>query len=124
MAFDKDKFISQATAGGMAESQAAFLADQMDLRAVGPEDLLALEERLRTEFTNSIHVMDSKIEDRATLARVQIDDLARDFARMEARVEGTLKGALGGLRRAHYASSAFNTLTTLSAIIILFWWLR
>ena len=42
MAFDKDKFISQATAGGMAESQAAFLADQMDLRAVGPEDLHAL----------------------------------------------------------------------------------
>ena len=124
MAFDKDKFISQATAGGMAESQAAFLADQMDLRAVGPEDLHALEERLRAEFTNSIHVMDSKIEDRATLARVQIDDLARDFARMEARVEGTLKTALGGLRRAHYASSAFNTLTTLSAIIILLWWLR
>ena len=124
MALDKDKFISQATAGGMAESQAAFLADQMDLRAVGPEDLHALEERLRAEFTNSIHVMDSKIEDRATLARVQIDDLARDFARMEARVEGTLKTALGCLRRAHYASSAFNTLTTLSAIIILLWWLR
>lgn len=124
MVFDKDKFISQATAGGMAESQAAFLADQMDLRAVAPEDLHALEERLRTEFTNSIHVMDGKVEERATLARVQIDDLARDFVRMEARVEGTLKSALGGLRRAHYAGSAFNTLTTLSAIIILFWWLR
>jgi len=124
MPFDKDKFISQATAGGMAESQAAFLADQMDLRAVGPEDLRALEERLRTEFTNYIHLMDSKIEDRATLARVQIDDLGHDFARMEARVEGTLKTALGRLRRAHYASSAFNTLTTLSAIIILLWWLR
>ena len=124
MAFDKDKFISQATAGGMAESQAAFLADQMDLRAVDPEDLHALEDRLRTEFSKSIHVMESKIEDRATLARVQIDDLGHDFARMEARVEGTLKTALGRLRRAHYASSAFNTLTTLSAIIILLWWLR
>ena len=96
----------------------------MDLRAVGPEDLHALEERLRAEFTNSIHVMDSKIEDRATLARVQIDDLARDFVRMEARVEGTVKSSFTSLRRAHYASSAFNTLTTLSAIIILFWWLR
>ena len=124
MAFDKDKFISQATAGGMAESQAVFLADQIHLRDIGPEDLDALEDRLRTEFTNAIHVMDGKIEDRATLARVQIDDLARDFFRIEARVEGTLKSALGGLRRAHYASSAFNTLTTLSAIIILFWWLR
>ena len=115
MAFSKDKFISQATAQGMAESQAEFLADQMDLRA--------LEERLRTEFTNSIHGLDSKIEDRATLARVQIDDLGRDFARMETRVEGTLKSALGGLRRAHYASSAFNTLTTLSAVTFLLWWL-
>lgn len=123
MAFSKDKFISQATAQGMAESQAEFLADQMDLRAVGPEDLRALEERLRTEFTNSIHGLDSKIEDRATLARVQIDDLGRDFARMETRVEGTLKSALGGLRRAHYASSAFNTLTTLSAVTFLLWWL-
>ena len=123
MAFDKDKFISQATAGGMAESQAAFLADQMDLRAVDPEDLHALEDRLRTEFSKSIHVMESKIEDRATLARVQIDDLGHDFARMEARVEGTLKTALGRLRRAHYASSAFNTLTTLSAVTVLLWWL-
>ena len=124
MAFDKDKFISQATAGGMAESQAAFLADQMDLRAVAPEDLHALEDRLRTEFSKSIHVMESKIEDRATLARVQIDDLGHDFARMEARVEGTPKGALSGLRRAHYASSAFNTLTTLSAVTVLLWCLR
>ena len=123
MAFDKDKFISQATAGGMAESQAIFLADQMDMRVVSPDDLLALESRLRTEFTNSIHVMEGKIEDRATLARVQIDDLGHDFARMEARVEGTLKSALRAFRRAHYASSALNTLTTLSAIIILLWWL-
>ena len=124
MPFDKNEFITQATAGGMAESQAEFLANQMDLRAVDPEDLHALEDRLRTEFSKSIHVMESKIEDRATLARVQIDDLGHDFARMEARVEGTLKTALGRLRRAHYASSAFNTLTTLSAIIILLWWLR
>lgn len=122
MPFDRDKFISQATAGGMAETQAEFLADQMDLRVVGPEDLRALEERLRTEFTSSIHAMDGKIEERATLARVQIDDLTRDFARMEARVEGTLKNALGALRRTHYASSAFNTLTTLSVVTLLLWW--
>ena len=124
MPFDKNEFITQATAGGMAESQAEFLANQMDLRAVDPEDLHALEDRLRAEFSKSIHVMESKIEDRATLARVQIDDLGHDFARMEARVEGTLKGALSGLRRAHYASSAFNTLTTLSAVTVLLWWLR
>lgn len=123
MAFDKDKFINQATAGGMAEAQAEFLADQMDLRGVDPEDLRALEERLRTEFTNSIHALESNVEERATLARVQIDDLARDFARMEARVEGTLKGVLSGLRRAHYTSTALNTLTTLSAITVLLWWL-
>lgn len=123
MAFDKDKFISQATAGGMAESQAEFLADQMELRAVGPEDLRALEDRLRNEFTNSIHVLESDVIERATLARVQIDDLARDFIRMEARVEGQLKTSLSALRRALYASSAFNTLTTLSAVTFLLLWL-
>ena len=123
MPFDKDKFISQATAEGMAEAQAEFLADQMDIRGVGPEDLRALEERLRTEFTSAIHAMDGKIEEGATLARVQIDDLARDFTRMEARAEGTLKGALSGLRRAHYTSSALNTLTTLSVATLLLWWL-
>lgn len=124
MPFDKDEFITQATAGGMAESQAEFLANQMDLCAVDSEDLHALEDRLRTEFSKSIHVMESKIEDRATLARVQIDDLGHDFARMEARVEGSIRSGFGSLRRAHYTSSAFNTLTTLSAVTVLLWWLR
>ena len=124
MPFDKDKFISQATAGGMAESQAAFLADQMDLTSAGPADLTALEDRLRGEFSQSMHNLQGDMEERAMLARVQIDDLGRDFGRMEARVEGTVKSSFTSLRRAHYASSAFNTLTTLSAIIILFWWLR
>lgn len=124
MAFNKDKFISQATAQGMAESQAEFLADQMSLQDDRQSTLDNLEHKLRTELTGKINDLRGDMEARAMVTRTQMDDLTRDFARMEARVEGTLKSALGGLRRAHYASSAFNTLTTLSAVIILFWWLR
>jgi hypothetical protein len=123
MPFDKDKFINQATAGGMAESQASFLADQMDLSSSGPADLTALEDRLRGEFDGSIHDVKKDMDERAMLARVQFDDLARDFARMEARVEGTVKSSFTSLRRAHYTSSAFNTLTTFSAVTVLLWWL-
>ena len=36
MPFDKDKFISQARAGGMEEGQAEFLAEQIIVKAVGP----------------------------------------------------------------------------------------
>lgn len=123
MTFDKDKFITRAIASGMAESQALFLAEQTNLEAVGPDDLKALEGRLRGEFTASINAMQGDIDESAMLARVQFDDLARDFARMEARVEGTVKSSFTSLRRAHYTSSAFNTLATFSAVTVLLWWL-
>ena len=108
----------------MAESQAELLFNHMDLRAVGPEDLQALETRLRAEFSKSIYALEGNVDERATLARVQLDDLGRDFARMEARVEGSMRSGFGSLRRAHYTSSAFNTLTTLSTVTVLLWWLR
>lgn len=123
MPFDKDKFINQAKAEGMAESQAVFLAEQLNATSSDPADLLALEERLRGEFNSSIYALQTGFDERAMLARVQIDDLGRDFARMEARVEGTMKSSFGSLRRAHYTSSAFNTVTTLSAVtFLLLWW--
>lgn len=57
------------------------------------------------------------------LTRVQMDHLTRDFGKMEARVECSLRGSSVALQRALYASSAFNTLTTLSAVtFLLLWW--
>ena len=123
MPFDKDQFISQATAGGMAEKQAEFLADQIGMRAVGQADLVAIENRLRGELTNELDGLRSDMDTKSVLTRVQIDDLTAKFARMEARIEGTLKSSFVALRRAHYASSAFHTLTTLSVVILLLWWL-
>lgn len=123
MGFDKDKFISRARAEGMEEHQAAFLAEQMDISSVNPNDLSALENKLRDEFNASIHDLRSEIDQRATLARVQVDDLKADFSKMEARVEGNLKTGLLALQRALLTSSAFNALTTLSAVTFLaFWW--
>lgn len=123
MGFDKDKYISWARAEGMEEHQAAFLAEQMDISSVNPNDLSALENKLRDEFNASIHDLRSEIDQRAMLARVQVDDLKADFSQMEARVEGNLKTGLLALQRALLTSSAFNALTTLSAVTFLaFWW--
>ena len=123
MGFDKDKFISRARAEGMEEHQAALLAEQMDISSVNPNDLSALENKLRDEFNASIYDLRSEIDQRATLARVQVDDLKADFSKMEARVEGNLKTGLLALQRALLTSSAFSALTTLSAVTFLaFWW--
>ena len=123
MPFDKDKFISQATVGGMNESQATFLADQMGMQSLGQADLEGLERKLRSEFGILIGELRSEVEYGATLTRVQVDDLGKDFIRMEARVEGHLKTSFTSLQRTLYASSAFNTLTTLSAVTFLLLWL-
>ena len=123
MPFDKDKFISQATVGGMNESQATFLADQMGMQSLGQADLECLERKLRSEFGILIGELRSELEHGATLTRVQVDDLGKDFIRMEARVEGHLKTSFTSLQRTLYASSAFNTLTTLSAVTFLLLWL-
>ena len=108
MPFDKDKFISQATAGGMAESQAAFLADQMSLQDDRQSALDNLEHKLRTELTGKINDLRGDMEARAMVTRTQMDGLTRDFGKIEARVEGALKTALGRLRRAHYTGSAIT----------------
>ena len=123
MPFDKDKFITQARAGGIEENQAEFLAEQMDAKTVQPEDLQALENRLRSQLTDTADALRDEAEARAVLARVQMDDLTKDFSKMEARVEGSLRNSFVALQRALYASSAFNTLTTLSAVTFLLLWL-
>lgn len=62
MPFDKDKFISQARAGGMEEGQAEFLAEQMDAKSVGPEDLQVVEDRLRGELTATADALRGEAE--------------------------------------------------------------
>ena len=81
MPFDKDKFITQARAGGIEENQAEFLAEQMDAKTVQPEDLQALENRLRSQLTDTADALRDEAEARAVLARVQMDDLTKDFSK-------------------------------------------
>ena len=82
-----------------------------------------MEERLRGELTSTADALRGEAEARALVTRVQMDDLTKDFAKMEARVEGSLRSSFVALQRALYASSAFNTLTTLSAVTFLLLWL-
>ncbi len=123
MTFDKKKFIIGAKQTGMAEMQAMFLAEQIELRGSSVEDLDALEDKLRNEFNASIFTLREDADTRATLARVQLDDLGKDFLRMEARVEGSLKSNKTDVTRAIYANSALHSLTIIIVMgVFIYWW--
>lgn len=88
MTFDKKKFILGATQTGMAEMQVNFLAEQFRLSYAAADDLHGLEHKLRDEFNASIFALGEDAEARAILARVQLDDLGKDFLRMVSAFRG------------------------------------
>lgn len=123
MTFDKKKFILGATQTGMAEMQVNFLAEQFRLSYAAADDLLGLEHKLRDEFNASIFALGEDAEARAILARVQLDDLSKDFLRMEARVEGSLRIGKNDVTRAIYANSALHSLAIITVMgVYIYWW--